>query len=767
MQSSGESEYVLLQKLSTCPEFNSYYAKHNYRKKCREFRMLNLIRIRLLTGLMCCLVSPLMAQTLLQDGESVRVEIDTGNIVTNDYAIDLPEDASFAKFTLQADDLDRNVVILVRVGSPFEVADGNISDQTPGDYISIGPGIPAELYIQEIARPDPRGQRLYLALGGIDSEATAATLTAVIGYEPPPPLDIEVVYSGPTRWSSCSRLPWNDEAAYIPEGGNMASTRGEARRIAMEYAVSLVEARLTSRVPFKLDACWYTGGTTPFTYNQGFFTGFRGSADPLTAYPSATITRLVGTPFCSWFGEADCELPEIGMTFGLPRTPSGDTYYYGLTPSELPDGEIDFVESAVRNLLSILAFQTLATESGELPLTSDGEPIIDVLQKQVMLRRGDAFASLDNPDLTDDERAAAYTSGELFWSGDLANLSEANQDIDNVDNAARIGIFSPEEFGGNSLLTVDRQPCDILVPSNLGCRLAAARSVELAASMMEDMGWHSVPDSNPVTGFYFDPERNGHGLEFRLAGQDGAGVDVYVLTFYSYNQDGTPEWYQAIGRMRNGAFIGQRLPSENSLERYQYMTGQFPPQRADDSRTGRVVMSFNDPDRSPACEGRSGDAVLKWQIEEENREWCLQSLVSPESISDTDFGGLWFTGLDDQGWGMSIESIALDDRDLLFMILYVYDANGEPVWYLAQIDDFEPGVRTTADLIQRDGFARTDMDATFSDRIAGQISFTLTTPSSTPGQGNVIHELSVTLQDSPGGDWLREEVDIQRLSQPR
>ena len=97
-----------------------------------------------------------------------------------------------------------------------------------------------------------------------------------------------------------------------------------------------------------------------------------------------------------------------------------------------------------------------------------------------------------------------------------------------------------------------------------------------------------------------------------------------------------------------------------------------------------------------SCAGRAGafNGSFQWVIGDDIAEWCVEPLVALSSIPANDFGGLWFAGTADQGWGMSIENfIDGDGSTNLFIVLYVYDANGDPVWFF-MIDCLENAFAT-------------------------------------------------------------------------
>ncbi len=50
----------------------------------------------------------------------------------------------------------------------------------------------------------------------------------------------------------------------------------------------------------------------------------------------------------------------------------------------------------------------------------------------------------------------------------------------------------------------------------------------------------------------------------------------------------------------------------------------------------------------------------------------------PVTLSAAPWQDMWWAGLDESGWGMSV----VQHRDVLFAVIYAYDAGGHPTWYV-------------------------------------------------------------------------------------
>ena len=69
---------------------------------------------------------------------------------------------------------------------------------------------------------------------------------------------------------------------------------------------------------------------------------------------------------------------------------------------------------------------------------------------------------------------------------------------------------------------------------------------------------------------------------------------------------------------------------------------------------------------------------MRWEMDGETGEWCLESLMDVES--DSTANGLWWNHSDDSGWGFNLYS----NGAIEFRLASYYDWNGKPTWAFAQ-----------------------------------------------------------------------------------
>lgn len=250
-------------------------------------------------------------------------------------------------------------------------------------------------------------------------------------------------------------------------------------------------------------------------------------------------------------------------------------------------------------------------------------------------------------------------------------------------------------------------------------------------------------------GMLFDRARDGHGIDFQRAGDD------YFLTFFTYGDDGAPEWYLAIGKLVGGAFTGE-------LFRFIYDGNDTPPQSG--ASVGMAEIEFGVTAEAAACDDGTNRtsavslATFHWEIDGESGNWCVEPLVVGGAPPSPNFTGHWFAGSADEGWGLTI----YQQGDVLFVVLYFYDGSGQPRWMLGSSQSFSNGDTLTME--QFTGFCRDCTPTMLQPQQGGTLKLTFTEPSQTPDGNRTT--IDVTYQGPEGGDWTRNDVPIQLLSDP-
>lgn len=242
-------------------------------------------------------------------------------------------------------------------------------------------------------------------------------------------------------------------------------------------------------------------------------------------------------------------------------------------------------------------------------------------------------------------------------------------------------------------------------------------------------------------GLAFDTERNGHGFDLHKVG------DTYILFFYTYDQNGDPEWYLGVAEIKDGVISGP-------LDRFTYDAQSNPPQLADPGSGGRFALDW----RSAAVDGACNDGVNRsgaeqaaafyWQTGSESGVWCTQFLFGGDPAGSPYHGGVWFAGEEDSGYGFSMSQELTTE----IAIVYYYDSSGQPRWALGS---GESGA--LIDLENYKGYCRT---CPMSERLvepAGALALSWDN-NSPPGSGTDLAEMVLTYPLAPFGDFDRDFV---------
>lgn len=702
----------------------------------------------------------------LGNGAPVEFSLPASSVTTS-YVIDVGADAR--QLVVEASG-GTDVDILVRHGQPFQTRtdDGR---STGTDYVfesahyrSISPGNSERLVIGRRSAQPLRAGRWYLAVYNFGSTATSVRLRAEARTDQAGPLPVTVVFDDPGDADEpCGIEAWNDPLPQPASGGNSGNTLGQRRRIAMTEAARLLAAQLPGAVPIRVQACWAdlgSGNSVTLAQASPLFV-FRRSSElttrgasvadlldvnpwlprPHTWYPSAPAAQLAGTTACSYLA-ADCADSilryDLRITFNDqidgPIALGDRGFSYALQTAPTPD--VDFVSVALHELGHGVGFTSLVDRGDDSP----GSKFLgfdDIYAANTVFLEGDGVTTPTQvrrfTELDDAARVAAMTSvSRLRFDDAVAVTSPFNLDRDAPPPQNLIALFAPCGGNGNpctitsgsTLAHLDRNyagtPGGLMAPTAAG----TLRTLGLALPMLEAMGWGrgdgipQVADDRPRATVYFDTARNEHGINFSYVSRDSAGRELYLMTFYTFDDEGVPEYYLAVGPVVDGVFQPINDANGDSLTRYLVQPGRNPPQQPDPSSDGQVRIDFNRADLHPACNDgvprsrASPLAVMTWSIgSTRNRSWCMNAAFPADWMPAADPSGIWaapfINGTSDSGWGLDIANFRREGAatDTLLAVLYYPSASGQPRWAYAFTEDYA----TNRDLVllERRGYCRT------------------------------------------------------------
>jgi len=451
----------------------------------------------------------------------------------------------------------------------------------------------------------------------------------------------------------------------------------------------------------------------------------------------------------------------FNMDIGSSTVLGGENFYLGFDPSLKPPRDVDFISIAMHEMTHGLGFLGLVnSDSTQGPLgakagltidavnntasidytnLTDG-PFDDIFDANVAIINGSTytpFAGYEVNGADDAARAAAMVSGAevtsgyspgligaancgaayngyctgLRWSdATAAGATDININSANAAPSNFPSLYAPCDksktttcaMQNGSTLSHTVQSGDMM---NAYYSNANLRSMGLAVPMLAPIGWSNASAAMPTWGQpipsnWYDVSHSGHGFDFQLAAHDAVNGDVYVLTFYTYDANGVPEWYQAVGRIVDGTFL-PLIQSANgsSLLRVKYASnapGQLNVS-ADPGYYGSVVVDFNQAANSPACRNvdrsqASQLAVMYWVIgtdtsnpaADQNKSWCVQPIVALSSHATPDYNGHWYAGSADSGWGFELLDVNTGSTaPTVVVYLYYPGKSNQPVWATA------------------------------------------------------------------------------------
>ncbi|HPF69054.1 MAG TPA: FlgD immunoglobulin-like domain containing protein [Candidatus Krumholzibacteria bacterium] len=278
---------------------------------------------------------------------------------------------------------------------------------------------------------------------------------------------------------------FNDPTPWTPTGGNPATTLGQARLNAFQYAADLWGQLVSSNVVIKVDAAMDVLTCTPSSAvlgqagTQTVHRNFGGAPLTGTYYPQALANALAGVDLSN-------TINDIGAVFNSAL--NGDVgclgglgWYYGFDGNP-PGGDIDFVTVVMHELGHGLGFQTFMDLStgqkfngfNDMYLVHMEDPTISPSNLALMADAQRAAACIDDPDLRWGDGDVTYMAGQVPLTGGL--------------NAGYVRLHAPNPLvPGSSVAhwSTAVTPNEVMEPVLTGPR----HDPGLAVFLMKDIGW--------------------------------------------------------------------------------------------------------------------------------------------------------------------------------------------------------------------------------------------------------------------------------------
>jgi hypothetical protein len=769
------------------------------------------------------------AETPLQLGTTASFSLDAGQLVSNVF-VDL--DGTAKRFEVHTSASTGDIDLFIRFGTPFP-EDGLSVDliNRYAHYHSISSGSNESVVVLPSSRIPLQSGRWYVDIVNTSgatvngSVSTSASAVAQLGT-------IHLDFGNPSTDANapCDDAFWTDSTAATPIGGNTGTTLGQQRQNALNYAATQLVQQLQIPVDITVHACGaHLGGdnnsailahASPLTYL------FDDPQFPINSLPKkytwysiTSAVRLAGTSSCG-LGGGDCsgvDNEEIEAVFnediGSANIVGGEKFYLGFDPAANPGHSLDFVTIAMHEMTHGLGFFGLVNlDPAEGPVGAkagisgnsiafrnlDLGPYDDIYDDSIAIVSGSGYTPFLGYEINganDAARAAALTSGPVItqsgdykpgtqtalrWSDPVAATSSANTNAAKAAPDNFPSLYAPCDQSASS--TCQPQPSSTLSHTIQSGDMMNAfysgfnlRSMGLAVPMLAPLGWSTAAAPNPAWGQtipsnWYDPTHSGHGFDFQVVAHDAQGRDVYLLTFYTYDANGAPEWYQALGSVVDGVFLPGLQSNGQTLYRLIYTSdalGQITYHA--DSVTGSVVVDFNQAGQAPACRTTNRSAgdgslpmlgVMSWTIGNDSGQWCVQPIVPLAIHATPDLNGHW-SSRTDGGWGFELLDVGPTRSAPPTVVVYVYypGANGKPVWATASGSLVDNTI--TMPLVQiSNGYCRTCPAPAggISGTTIGSMTLTFNTSGATPSG-----TASITA-NYIGGSFSRNNDPITPLS---
>jgi hypothetical protein len=170
----------------------------------------------------------------------------------------------------------------------------------------------------------------------------------------------------------------------------------------------------------------------------------------------------------------------------------------------------------------------------------------------------------------------------------------------------------------------------------------------------------------PQPGWWWDPKLSGTGFFIEYGGKSGNGMFVGG---FLYDAGGNNTWLVSTGQMSGATYTNTWLKTSGG----QTLTGPY--KAPSNTAAGNLSITFSD----------STHAVMTrpdgTQINLVRFSFSLTSIPAPP-VAGAPQAGWWWAGSAFSGTGYGVEI----QGNAVFIVAYVYDDAGNPVWYLATGD---------------------------------------------------------------------------------
>lgn len=278
---------------------------------------------------------------------------------------------------------------------------------------------------------------------------------------------------------------FNDTTPFVPVGGNTATTIGQARLNAFQYAANLVGGLLTSGVTIRVEIEMSPlGGTAGSAVLGGagpnfIYRDFTGALATNTWYVEALANKLHGSDLGPTSNDISAEFNsdvDNGTVLGSTN------WYYGLDGNA--GSHIDFVSVVMHELVHGLGFLDLVDLFTGAKLGGLDDAFIRHLEHH-------GVATPNYVCMSDSQRVTASTSApNLHWIGPAVTAAAGSLSAGVSGGHVQMYAPNPQEPGSSvSHFSTALSPNQLMEPNYTG----VTQTLGLAAQLLDDIGWSGTP----------------------------------------------------------------------------------------------------------------------------------------------------------------------------------------------------------------------------------------------------------------------------------
>ena len=318
---------------------------------------------------------------------------------------------------------------------------------------------------------------------------------------------------------------FNDPTPAVPVGGNTGTTLGQQRLNAFEYAATLWEAAIDSRVPIRIQAnfgplgCTATSATLGSAGARTLTINHDNARELETWYHGALADKQAGY-------DTDPSIVDLAASFnsrigttGCLQSSGG--WYYGLD-TNTPSGKINLVVVLLHEFAHGMGFSTFVNRTtGENIFASQGWPQPDIYEKRIY----DGTLGMTWDQMSPAQRLASrVNTGNLAWAGSRVNTAAPSV----LSKVALLRIDSPAGIAATHVVGTAEFGLALSFPGRAGQLVQAVDDANPSGPTTFD-GCTAITNAAAVNGKFAFVNRGTCGFAVKVKNaQDAGAIGVIV-----------------------------------------------------------------------------------------------------------------------------------------------------------------------------------------------------------------------------------------------